>query len=514
MEQPEKFGGIELNPTTFLFLDKKRNQRQALTFDDITLEDKPSQFIPNDIKLSTHVTRNFKLKGAGILSAAMDTVTESELALELAKMGGLGVIHRNLDAETQVQMVQRVRNQINYRGMIKDPVTFESGDTIDSVLKIIKTRGYSFTSFPIVDNTNKLVGLVTKNDLQFIGKDSINIKDIMTPKDKIVTCLEGTTIDDAKELMINTKVKQIPVINPDNELIGMYVWNDICDDQRKRELFSLDSEGHFLVAAAIGTGESEFERAKLLIEAGCKILVIDTSHGASLLVKQQLRYIKKYDNTVDVIVGNVASYESAAYLINDKDYRPDAIKVGIGPGSTCTTRMISGHGVPQLTAIYEVYRAVRDYGNDIPIIADGGIRNSGDMIKCFAVGASAIMLGNILAGTTESPGKLIIKDNKEYKTIRGMGSREAMETRSNMGSRMRYFNIDDTKFVPEGISGLVEHKGSVEKIINELSGGIKVGLAHSGCNNIIDFHRNSTFWVQSGFGMIESKPHDIKDIHG
>ena len=511
MAESETFKGISINPITYEFMEKQHQMRHALTFDDITLEDKPSYHIPNNVKLSTHVTKNFTLKGAGILSAAMDTITEGELALALAKMGGLGVIHRNLDIDSQVAMVKWVRNQINYRGMINNPVTFKPTDKIICVLKIIKEKGYSFTSFPIVKDDNELVGLIKKNDLEFIGRESVNIEDIMNHIDDIVTCDENTTIDNALEMMHSTKVKQIPVIDKNNKLVGMYVWNDICDDQRKKELFSLDSEGHFLIAAAIGTGENEFDRAKSLIEAGCKILVIDTSHGASILVKDQLIKIKEFCANVDVIVGNVASYESAKFLL-EGECIPDAIKVGIGPGSTCTTRMISGHGVPQITAIYEVYKAVCEYGNKIPVIADGGIRNSGDMIKCFAVGASAIMLGNILAGTTESPEKIIIKDNKAYKAIRGMGSRSAMEARTNMGSRLRYFNVDESKFVPEGISGLVEHKGTIEKVINELLGGIRVGLAHSGCDNIKDFHKTATFWTQSGFGMIESKPHDIKDI--
>jgi IMP dehydrogenase len=411
-------------------------------------------------------------------------------------------------------MIKWVRNQINYRGIINNPVTFRPDDTITHVSNTIKQNGYSFTSFPIINENSKLKGLLTKKDLEFIGKECTYIKDIMSLFDNIVTCDKNTTIDEAYEMMCKTKVKQIPVVDENKKLIGMYVWNDICDDKRKKELFSLDSEGHFLIAAAIGTGDSEFERAKLLIEAGCKILVIDTSHGASIHVKTQLENIKKlYGNKVDVIVGNVASYASAEFLL-DSEIVPDALKVGIGPGSTCTTRMVSGHGVPQITAIYEVYSAIQKYEKDIPIIADGGIRNSGDIIKCFAAGANAVMLGNMLAKTTESPGKIIIKDGKEYKTIRGMGSRSAMETRSNLGSKLRYFNTDETKFVPEGISGLVEHKGSVEKIINELSGGIKVGLAHSGCNNIIDFHEKSTFWTQSSSGMIESKPHDINDICG
>jgi IMP dehydrogenase len=495
-------------------MNKQRQKRKALTFDDITLEDKPSNYIPNDVNLSTFVTRNYQLKGAGIISAAMDTVTEGELALSLAKMGGLGVIHRNLDIDAQVQMVKWVRNQINYRGMINNPVTFKSNDRIDYVLKVIKEKEYGFSSFPIVDDNNVLLGLLTKKDLTFIGSDSVHMEDIMTYLDHgLVTCPLGTTVDEAREMMWRGhRPTQIPVIDQNKKLVGMYVWNDICDDQRKKELFSLDSEGHFLVAAAIGVGNGELERARLLAEAGCKILVIDTSHGASKTVCNQLIKLRQiFGNTVDIIVGNVASYESAKFLLENEAV-PDAIKVGIGPGSTCTTRTISGHGVPQVTAIYEVYEAISESKHQIPIIADGGIRHSGDMVKCFAVGANSIMLGGVLAATTESPGKMVVKGNKMYKEIRGMGSKSAMEARSNSGSKMRYFHSDNTKFVPEGISGLVEHKGTIEKVINELSGGIKVGLAHSGCNNIYDFHNRAHIWKQTGFGMLESKPHDIKDI--
>jgi len=300
----------------------------------------------------------------------------------------------------------------------------------------------------------------------------------------------------------------------------------VKQDNRKKDFFSLDEEGHFLVGAAIGLGADEMRRVDLLIENKCKVLVLDTSHGACKPAKEQIERIrKKYGNSVEIIVGNIASYASAMYLL-DSEYKPDALKVGIGPGSICTTRIITGHGIPQITAIYEVWKAVSDYGNKsgyfVPIIADGGVRNSGDVVKCLAVGASAVMLGSVFAGTEESPGKIIIDGGKRYKVIRGMGSRNAMSERS--GSRLRYHLQEEkhaseelteeqqVKMVPEGVEGLVEYRGTVESVVFEMLGGIKAGLAHSGAGNISDFQKNVNMWIQSFSGIAEGNPHNITNI--
>lgn len=321
-------------------------------------------------------------------------------------------------------------------------------------------------------------------------------------------------------------MKKLPVIDSDGTLAGLYVWNDVKNDQRKREQFSLDADGHFHVGAAIGVGEEDFKRASKLIEAGAKVLVIDSSHGSCKPVKDQIYRIKEaYGEVCELIAGNIASYDSAMYLLEGK-FKPDALKVGIGPGSICTTRLVTGHGIPQVTAIYEVWRAVRDHGETtgyyVPIIADGGIRSSGDIVKCLAAGANGIMVGSMMAGTVESPGAVVIKDGRKYKTIRGMGSRSAMEARS--GSRGRYYKGTDAhvteelttqqaeKMVPEGVEGLVQFKGTVEKAMLQLMGGVQSGLAHTGAVDIATFQKRAKLWVQSFAGVIEGKPHDISDI--
>jgi len=323
--------------------------------------------------------------------------------------------------------------------------------------------------------------------------------------------------------MKKSKVKKLPVVDPNDILKGMYVWNDVKNDQNKRNLFSLDNDGHFLVGAAVSFSEEDMKRIDLLVQSGCKVLVLDSSHGACNPAKEQIgRIRKKYGNSIDIIVGNIASYDSAMYLLNG-EHKPDALKVGIGPGSICTTRSVTGHGIPQGTAVYNVWRAVRDYGNQtgyfVPVIADGGLKTSGDIVKCLAIGASAVMLGSVLAGSEESPGQIIVKEGKRFKSMRGMGSRGAMEDRG--GSRTRYSrqendmeqneltNNQKQKVVPEGIEGLVEFKGSVEKIMFELLGGIQSGLAHSGANNIRIFQSKAKPWEQSSAGITEGKPHSV-----
>jgi IMP dehydrogenase len=520
-----QFPGIKINPLTSKLLETKRTERAALTFDDITLEDKPTDYHPNQVKLGTYITRNIQVKGCGILSAPMDTVTEEKLALALAKEGGIGIIHRNLDIESQVRKVKWVRTRTHYNKMISHPMVFEPNTTMIEIQKKIKEHDLTFSSFPVIDENNKFLGLITRDDMDFSNSLSNLAINIMKPKEKVITCDVNTTPEEAYQIMIDKRIKKLPVIDGDEILIGMYVWSDISQNdfcqEVKKDFYSLDYEGQFLVGAAIGVGIDELERAMALVDVGCKIIVIDTSHGACVAVKEQIKRLRLlYQNTIDIIVGNIASYESAMYLLNNKlnnEYMPDALKVGIGPGSTCTTRKVTGHGVPQITAIYEVYCATRDFaehsGIHIPVIADGGIRCSGDMIKCFAVGASSVMLGGILAGTTESPGKFIMKNGKSFKTLRGMGSKEAMEDRNNSGSKLRYFNQNETKFVPEGIFGLAEHKGSVQKVIRELSGGVRAGWSHSGACRLKEFQKNATIWIQTVAGVIEGNPHNIENVH-
>jgi IMP dehydrogenase len=363
--------------------------------------------------------------------------------------------------------------------------------------------------------------------MDFVEGTNPTLDQLMKPRSQIVTAEEGTDSERAYQIMKEQKVKKLPIVDKHEKFVGLYIWTDVKKDKKKRDWFSLDDEGHFLVGAAIGLGPNDMTRAELLVESGCKVLVLDSSHGACKPAKEQIRRLReKFGDSVELIVGNIASYASAAYLLTG-EYLPDALKVGIGPGSICTTRAVTGHGVPQATAIYEVWRAVKDHGEKtgyyIPIIADGGIRTSGDIVKCFAVGASSVMLGSALAGTEESPGKSVEIRGKRYKTIRGMGARSAMEERS--GSRGRYHRQEDQKhaseeltneqkekMVPEGVEGLVEYKGSLEKVMFEFLGGIGAGMAHTGAATIPEFQRRASIWLQSFAGVAEGKPHDITDI--
>jgi len=469
-----------MNLNNIELLDACRRKHVALTFDDITLEDKPSSIHPNNVSVGTYITKTISLKSAGIMSAAMDTVTEKELALAMAKMGGVGIIHRNMSPQSQADMVRWVRQSIHRGGMIERPVTFFSDQYLSDLQHNVKTNGWTFTSFPILSReTNKLVGLVTRHEMEFLVEPNPRLGDIMIPQKKVFSVREKTTSIDAYKIMNQYRIKKLPIIDADDMLVGMYVWNDVREDNEKKDLFSLDDEGHFLVGAAIGFGQDDFERAKTLVySAGCKLLVLDSSHGACEAAKIQLTNLRQeFGSSVQIIVGNIASYDSAKYLL-EGEYIPDALKVGIGPGSICTTRVVSGHGVPQLTAIYEVWRAVQHYyrhrslnldhitniNNNRPyigIIADGGIRNSGDIVKALAAGADGVMVGSLLAGTDEAPGRIIEVGGRSYKTIRGMGSRGALADQS--GSRARYMHETTTteKPLPTSADSTVSsHEGS------------------------------------------------------
>jgi len=516
--------GSNLSIDNEILLSEQAEKRHALTFDEVTLADNPVDFRPDEVSLETHISKHIRLSGGGIMSAAMDMVTEKELALAMAKMGGIGILHRNISPQEQALQLKWVRLKIHFGGMVDKPITFPPQMKFSRFQKESKT--WPFTSFPIVDDDNTMLGLITRDQIEFIEDTNPTLSEVMIPIDKLVTCNSKTTGVEAYAIMSKQKVKKLPVLDGDGILKGLYVWNDVKNDHRKRTRFSLDEDGHFLVGAAIGVGSEGLHRAQLLFEAGCKLMVIDSSHGACKAVKDTIIALRKnFGSSVDIVAGNIASYASAQYLMDGTSI-PDALKVGIGPGSICTTRQVTGHGVPQVTAIFEVWRAVRDFGkstgNYIPIIADGGIRTSGDIVKCFAVGASAVMLGSVLAGTEESPGKLVEKGGRTFKTIRGMGSRGAMNDRK--GSRDRYIcqsqkhtsNVLTTaqaeKIVPEGVEGLVQCKGTVEHVMTQLLGGIQAGLAHSGGKDINSFRLKAKIWYQSFAGVVEGKPHNITDV--
>lgn len=512
-----------LNISTATLMENLSKERTAITFDEVTFQDMPSTIQPSDVSLQTKITKSIKLKSGGLISSAMDTVTEKEMALAMAKLGGLGVIHRNLNIKEQCEQVSWVREKIHYGGMIEYPITYKEINRVSDVESDIKIEGWSFTNFPIVNSEQQLLGMVSRNELEFVGSENPTLSEIMIPIEKLITTA-NINREEAFNLMKTHKVKKLPVIDQNKKFIGLYAWSDINQAENNLDLFSLDEEGRFLVAAAVGTDESEKERVSHLVAIGCKIIVIDTSHGASETVLSMLHWIKKEFPTTNVIVGNIASYESAEYLIENSPNHllPDALKVGVSSGSICTTRRVTGHGMPQLTAIYQVWMLLYHHQlhTTIPIIADGGIRYSGDIVKAYSVGASAVMLGNVFAGTDESPGKIVTSDGNKYKIIRGMGSRSAMEDRD--GSRMRYFgntknkgkltNNQKRKIAPEGVEATIKYKGPVDQIIHELNGGIRAGLAHSGSDNINKFRKNCCMWKQTNAGINEGNPHSLHTV--
>lgn len=489
------------------FFKRANKKGFAYTFDDVTLQDIPSNVLPTVADLSCRVTKNYTLR-VPLISAAMDTTTEAEMAVTMAKNGGMGVIHRNMSVKEQALQVEWVRRQVHYGGMISNPVTFNDNDTIADLQASVEKNGWNFSSFPIINKNKILVGMITKKELSFANGNP-KLKEIMKPLSKI-RVVQEIDVANAYKIMVDYKIKKVPVVSDLGTLVGLYVWSDVRKDEETKNKFSLDKQGRLLVAAAVGPGENERERIDQLIEAECPIIVVDCSHGACNSVVEQVNYIKNHKG-VDVIAGNIASFESAEYILANSE--PDALKVGIGPGSICTTRRVTGHGIPQLSAVYQVRQACAG----LPVIADGGITCSGDIVKAIAVGADCIMMGSVLAGTNESPGNIITQNGKKYKSYRGMGSRAAMSECS--GSRSRYFKQDQdnelltmqqqNKITPEGVEALVEYKGSVVSVIEELCGGIQSGLAHSNANNFHELKKNAKFWLQTSSGYIEGKPHNI-----
>jgi len=515
---------VKVNSSVCKVFDMAYDAGTAITFDEVTFEDKPSSVHPNDVDLTTHITTKYKIRSAGIMSSAMDTVTEKDMALALAKMGGVGIIHRNMSPDEQCQMVRWVRNKIHYGGMIDKPIFYRATNTVSDVELDIKKNGWTFTNFPILDDNGSLLGMVSRNEMDFTDIGDPLLKDIMIPYDKLIVTHEINK-ELAYKIMKEHKVKKLPVIDKNNKFVGLYAWKDIKRDEPNKDLFSLDEDGHFLVGAAVGAGESEKERVAKLSDANCKIIVIDTSHGANSQITDMLVWIKRNYPDVQVVIGNIASYDSCKFIIEEcikEGVLPDAIKAGIGPGSICSTRRVTGHGVPQLTAVYQVWKALNDMKvSHIPIIADGGIKYSGDIVKAFAVGASCVMLGNVFAGCDESPGKMVITNGHKFKTVRGMGSKSAMQERD--GSRMRYLsttgekqkaltNQQKIKLVPEGVEAYTKYRGPVENVITELTGGVRSGFAHSGAKNVNEFRSRCKLWLQSVAGINEGNPHSLEKI--
>ena len=469
----------------------------GLTFDDVLLIPAYSEVLPKEVELKTKFTRNITLN-VPFVTAAMDTVTEASMAIAIAREGGIGVIHKNMSIEEQAHQVAIVKRAEN--GMIYDPVTIRRGSTVKDALELM--HDYHIGGIPVVDDDNKLVGIVTNRDLRFERRMDKKIDEVMT-KENLVTTHQQTDLVAAAQILQENKIEKLPVVDKNNRLVGLITYKDITKAKDK-PMACKDEKGRLRVAAGVGVTTDTMDRAKALVEAGVDAIVIDTAHGHSKGVVEKLKQVKKAFPQLDVIVGNVATGEAAKYLV---DNGADAVKVGIGPGSICTTRVVAGVGVPQLSAVYDVYSALQ--GTGVPLIADGGLRYSGDIVKALAAGGSCVMIGSLVAGTEESPGETIIFNGRKFKSYRGMGSLEAMEQKN--GSRDRYFQNDVRdvkKLVPEGIAGRVPYKGTVQEVIYQLTGGLRSGMGYCGAPSLERLH-DAKFTRITNAGVMESHPHDI-----
>ena len=466
---------------------------EALTFDDVLLIPSKSEILPREVELGTSLTKNIRLN-IPMLSAGMDTVTEARMAIAMAREGGLGVIHKNMSIEKQAQEVDKVKR--SEHGIIVDPIFLSPKHTLQDATYLMER--YRISGVPITDENGKLVGILTNRDLRFETNLSKIIADVMT-KENLVTAPVGTSVEEAKDILWRHRIEKLPLIDENNVLKGLITIKDI-EKTQKYPFSAKDSKGRLLAAAAVGIGADMNARIAALVASKLDVLVVDTAHGHSRGVLDAVRDIKKHYPTLDVIAGNIATAEAAVDLI---EAGADALKVGIGPGSICTTRVVAGIGVPQITAIYECAKAADKFG--IPIIADGGIKYSGDIAKAIAAGASTVMLGNLFAGTEESPGETIIYQGRSYKAYRGMGSLGAMAD----GSKDRYFQESMEKLVPEGIEGRIPFKGSISDTIFQLIGGLRAGMGYCGVKNIEEMKTKTKFLRITGAGLKESHPHDV-----
>jgi len=469
---------------------------KALTFDDVLLLPSYSDFVPSEASTETKLTKNITLK-TPLVSAAMDTVTERGMAIALAEAGGIGIIHKNNTIEQQAAEVKAVKKYES--GVVRDPITIESHKTIGELNKL--TSDLKISGMPVVNGT-ELMGIVTSRDFRYADNTDAEIATIMTPKEKLITVSEGASQDEVKKLMYENRIEKILVLDDKGLLSGLVTMKDI-DKSAEHPNATKDSSGQLMVGAAIGTGEDTNKRAAALVEAGVDVLVVDSAHGHSKNVIEAIKKIKNDHPQVDVIGGNVATPEGAIELVNAG---ADAIKVGMGPGSICTTRIIAGIGVPQITAILRVREALK--GKKVNIIADGGIRFSGDISKAIAAGADSVMLGGLFAGTEEAPGELELFQGRSFKTYRGMGSLGAMTERQDANRYMQE-DVDAEKLVPEGIEGRVPYKGKVINVINQLVGGLRQSMGYVGCQTIEKLKNDSEFIEITNAGMTESHVHDV-----
>lgn len=467
----------------------------GLTYDDVLLIPAYSEVLPRSVELSTRFSKNIELK-IPFVTAAMDTVTEAKMAIAIAREGGIGVIHKNMSIQEQAKQVAIVKRAEN--GMIYDPITIKQGSTVREAIALMAE--YKIGGIPVVDDERYLVGIVTNRDLRFERDMDKFIDEVMT-KENLVTTNQSTDLEAASQILQNYKIEKLPVLDKEGKLIGLVTYKDITKAKDK-PMACKDAKGRLRVAAGVGVTADTFDRMQALVDAGADAIVIDTAHGHSKGVIDALREAKRRFPSIDIIVGNIATGEAAKALA---EAGADGVKVGIGPGSICTTRVVAGVGVPQLSAVYEVSKALK--GTGIPLIADGGLRYSGDVVKALAAGGYSVMIGSLVAGTEESPGETIIFNGRKFKSYRGMGSLEAMEN----GSKDRYFQsgeVDVKKLVPEGIAARVPYKGTLFEVIYQLTGGLRAGMGYCGAQNIETLH-DAKFTRITNAGVMESHPHDV-----
>lgn len=469
---------------------------EYLTYDDVLLVPAFSEVLPREVRLESRFSRNIELK-VPVVSSAMDTVTEAGMAIAMAQEGGMGVLHKNLTAERQAMEVRKVKRAES--GMILDPVTLTTGATIGEAKRLMSE--YRIGGIPVVDSEKRLIGIITNRDLRFEHDDLKGVSEVMT-SEGLITAADSTTMEQAEVILQRSKIEKLPVVRADGTLLGLITYRDI-NKKRTKPFSNIDTFGRLRVAAAVGVTPDVLDRVAELVAANVDAIVVDTAHGHTRGVVDTLQAIKKAFPHLDVVVGNIATAEAAKYLVKAG---ADAVKVGIGPGSICTTRIIAGVGVPQLSAVMAIAQALK--GSGVPVIADGGIRYTGDIVKAIAAGADSVMLGSMFAGTEEAPGDTIILDGRRYKSYRGMGSLEAMQA----GSKDRYFqDVEDDvkKLVPEGIVGRVPYKGNVGEVMYQFIGGLRAGMGYCGAKDIESLQRDAKFVRITAAGVAESHPHDV-----
>ena len=469
---------------------------EGITFDDVLLVPRYSEVLPREADTASHISRNIRLK-VPIVSAAMDTVTEAAMSIAIAREGGIGIIHKNMSIQRQAEEVDRVKRSES--GMIRKPITLSKDSTIDHARSLMAK--YRVSGFPVVEDDMKLIGIVTNRDMRFATDNSRPVSDIMTSQG-LVTGELGTTLEEAERILQQNRIEKLPIIDKEGRLVGLMTVKDI-QKKRKYPNAAKDEQGRLVVGAALGVSPDTMDRVSALVDAGVDVVVVDTAHGHTKGVIGMVREIKKRFTGLDVVGGNIGTGEAAYALISAG---ADGVKVGIGPGSICTTRIVAGVGIPQLSAIMEVSLIAREH--DVPVIADGGIKQTGDIAKAIAAGADTVMIGGLLAGHEESPGEKVQYEGRAYKVYRGMGSLGAM----NQGSADRYFqDVEDeiAKLVPEGIEGRVPFKGNVGETLYQMVGGLRAAMGYCGCQTIHELQRNAQFIRMSGAGLKESHPHDV-----